>query len=75
MTESTVNSVDTREVKLYTWQSKDEMTILSGLVNNSYYAFYTSMFLHQLTLQIPKTYYLNFEHSKLSVANRIQQLS
>lgn len=73
LAESTINSIDAREVKLYTWRSKDEMTILSGLVNNSYYSFYTSLFLHQLTLQIPKTYYLNFEHSKLSVANRIQQ--
>ena len=40
----------------------DDMTIFSGLKNHSYYTHYTALYLHQLTLQIPKTYYLNFEH-------------
>jgi predicted transcriptional regulator of viral defense system len=33
------------------------------LKHDSYYSYYTALFLHQLTLQIPKTIYLNFEHS------------
>lgn len=71
--ETTIRSIDSSDTVVYTWRSTDEMTILPGLMNNSYYAFYTSLFLHQLTLQIPKTYYLNFERSKQSVVNKTQQ--
>jgi hypothetical protein len=49
---------------LYAWKTEDEYTIMSGLKNNSYYAYYSALFLHQLTLQIPKTIYLNFEHNR-----------
>ncbi len=48
---------------LYSLKDQDEFTILTGLKSNSYYAFYSALFLHQLTLQIPKKLYLNFEHS------------
>lgn len=54
---------DSNEVKLiYSWKTQDEYTVISGLKSDSYFAYYTSLFLHQLTLQIPKTVYLNFEH-------------
>ncbi len=49
---------------LYSWKIEDEYTIMSGLKSNSYYAYYSALFLHQLTLQIPKTIYLNFEHNR-----------
>ncbi|HPT71863.1 MAG TPA: hypothetical protein PLE74_06245 [Candidatus Cloacimonadota bacterium] len=42
----------------------DDLTLFASLHPNGYFTHYTSMFLHQLTLQIPKTYYLNVEHSK-----------
>ena len=42
----------------------DDFTLFGALNTNGYFTHYTSMFLHQLTLQIPKTYYLNVEHSK-----------
>lgn len=48
---------------IYSWKTQDDFTIMAGLKNNSYYSFYTALFIHQLTLQIPKTYYLNYEHS------------
>ncbi|MCB0396983.1 MAG: hypothetical protein KDD36_10035, partial [Flavobacteriales bacterium] len=47
---------------VYTWKTEDDFTSYSGLVNGGYYTHYTAMYLHQLTLQIPKTHYLNCEH-------------
>lgn len=54
---------ENNQVELYSWETQDEFTIISGLKNNAYFAFYSALFIHQLTLQIPKTFYLNFEHS------------
>jgi predicted transcriptional regulator of viral defense system len=53
-----------QEKLIYSWKTQDEYTIMSGLKNDAYYAYYSSLFLHQLTLQIPKTVYLNFEHKR-----------
>ena len=44
------------------WKTKDDHTIMAGLKNGSYFTHYSALFMHQLTQQIPKTYYLNFEH-------------
>ena len=61
---------DSNEVKLiYSWKTLDEYTIISGLKSDSYFAYYSSLFLHQLTLQIPKTVYLNFEHKSEKRSN------
>ena len=49
---------------LYSNGSVDDFTLFGALNTHGYFTHYTSMFLHQLTLQIPKTYYLNVEHSK-----------
>jgi hypothetical protein len=48
---------------IYSWKTQDELTVLSALKKESYFSHFSSMFLNQLTLQIPKTLYLNFEHS------------
>ncbi|MDI1353631.1 MAG: hypothetical protein PSX36_01845 [bacterium] len=48
---------------IYSWKTKDDYTVISGLKNGAYYSHYSALFLHQLTLQIPKTLYLNQEHS------------
>ncbi len=48
---------------LYTWRTSDQLTIFTGLKKGAYYTHYTAMFLHGLTEQIPRTYYLNHEHS------------
>lgn len=49
---------------LYSNGAVDDFTLFGALNTNGYFTHYTAMFLHQLTLQIPKTYYLNVEHSK-----------
>lgn len=48
---------------LYSNGEVDDFTLFGALNTHGYFTHYTSMFLHQLTLQIPKTYYLNVEHS------------
>ena len=58
------NDQNNNQKIVYTWKSNDELTVMSGLKLHSYFSHYTAMFLHQLTLQIPKTYYLNYEHTK-----------
>jgi hypothetical protein len=50
-----------QEKLIYSWKTQDEFTVMSVLKNNAYYS---SLFLHQFTLQIPKTVYLNFEHKR-----------
>lgn len=61
---------DTNESKtIYSWKSKDEFTIISGLKSDSYFSHYSALYLHQLSLQIPKTIYLNFEHKAASSYN------
>lgn len=49
---------------VYAWNTEDLFTIISGLKSSGYFSFYTALHLHQLSLQIPKTIYLNFEHAK-----------
>ena len=51
------------ELRLHSWRTTDQLTVFTGLKNGAYFTHYTAMFLHGLTEQIPKTYYLNGEHS------------
>lgn len=48
---------------IYTWKTEDDFTTISGLKMNAYFSHYSALFIHQLTLQIPKTFYLNSEHA------------
>lgn len=70
---STVFNGITGNKLVYSWKTEEEFTVISGLKSNAYYTHFTSMFLNGLTLQIPKTYYLNFEHSKKFVKGNISQ--
>lgn len=49
---------------LFIWKAEDDLSIIAGLKKSGYYTHYTAMSLHNLTLQIPKVYYLNTEHSQ-----------
>lgn len=49
--------------EVYSLKGQDDFTIFTGLKSNAYYSYYTALYIHGLTLQIPKTFYLNFEHS------------
>ncbi len=55
---------------VYSWKTNDEFTVISGIKSNSYFAHYSALFLHQLTLQIPKTVYLNSEHKSIMSTSR-----
>ncbi len=54
--------------EVFSWRTDDEYTIISGLKNNSYFSYFSAIYLHQQTLQIPKTIYLNFEHSSIMLS-------
>ncbi|WP_156305789.1 type IV toxin-antitoxin system AbiEi family antitoxin domain-containing protein [Sphingobacterium endophyticum] len=49
--------------RVYSWKTSNDFTVMSGIKYNSYYSHYTAMSIHNLTLQLPKTIYLNFEKS------------
>ena len=51
----------------------DEYTLIMGLHPNGYYSHYSSMILNQLTLQMPKSYYLNVEHTKDILSQSLTQ--
>ncbi len=52
-----------KETIVYSWKTSDELTVISGLKSRAYLTHYTAAFIHGLTEQVPKTYYLNVEHS------------
>ncbi|HVA98772.1 MAG TPA: hypothetical protein VNG53_07755 [Bacteroidia bacterium] len=68
--ENTFISGSNESKTIYSWKSKDEFTIISGLKSDSYFSHYSALYLHQLTLQIPKIIYLNFEHKSTASYNR-----
>ncbi len=53
----------------------DNFTIYTGLKKGAYYTHYTAMFINELTLQIPKTNYLNYEHYQNSERGTLDQES
>jgi hypothetical protein len=57
------------KIAIYSWKSKDDFTVISGLKNDSYFMYYSSLYLHGLTQQIPKVFYLNAEHSSNETRN------
>jgi len=50
-------------ITIYSWKTRDDFTVIAGLKAESYFCYYSALFLHGLTQQIPKTFYLNTEHS------------
>jgi predicted transcriptional regulator of viral defense system len=50
-----------RTMDRYIWGSASTFEIVSSLKPDSYFTHYTAVYLHELTEQIPKTIYLNFE--------------
>lgn len=50
-----------RNVIRYTWGEMPTYELVMSLERNSYFSHYTAVYLHELTEQIPKTIYLNFE--------------
>jgi len=52
-----------RKVIKYSWGETSIYNIFLALAENSYFTHYTAMYLHNLTDQIPKTIYVNFEQS------------
>lgn len=49
--------------RIYSWRTSDLYTIISGINYNGYYSHYSAMSIHNLTLQLPKTIYFNYEKS------------
>jgi predicted transcriptional regulator of viral defense system len=50
-----------RTMERYIWGDASIYEIVLSLKPDSYFTHYTAMYLHELTEQIPKTFYLNFE--------------
>lgn len=75
MVETGFNDQSNKNKVIYSWKTDDIYTVISGLKQNAYYSHYSAMFFHQLTLQIPKTYYLNHEHSSEMAHDAEKQLS
>jgi len=72
-----IYAFSSEEKIIYSWKTKDEFTVISGIKSNSYFVYYSALFLHQLSLQIPKTIYLNFEHKSIMSTSkeRLTQIS
>lgn len=62
-----------RTKTLFVWKAQDDLSIIAGLKKGGYYTHYTAMSLHNLTLQIPKVYYLNTEHSQNPISTPLSQ--
>ncbi|MCX6244705.1 MAG: hypothetical protein NTU98_08370 [Bacteroidetes bacterium] len=64
LTEYEFRDQNGKQKLIFSSSGVDEYTLIMGLHPNGYYSHYSSMILHQLTLQMPKSYYLNVEHTK-----------
>lgn len=60
---NTVINPENEQNQIYTWKTKDDYSIITGIKTEGYFAFYTAAYFHELTLQIPKTFYINRERS------------
>jgi len=58
---------------IFSFLGADEYTLIMGLHPNGYFSHYSSMSIHQLTLQMPKSYYLNIEHTKDILSQSLTQ--
>lgn len=61
--EHKINFPNRSEIR-YVWKEASDYEIIQSLRPKSYFTHFTAMFLHGLTLQIPKTVYLNYEQVK-----------
>jgi predicted transcriptional regulator of viral defense system len=50
-----------RTINRYIWENASIFEITVSLKPDSYFTHYTAVYLHELTEQIPKTFYLNYE--------------
>jgi len=51
-----------KEVR-YVWKKASDFEVIQSLRPDGYFSHYTAVFLHNLTLQVPKTVYLNSEQT------------
>lgn len=49
--------------QIYIWGESSVFNILPALKPDAYFSHYSAMYIHNLTTQLPKTYYLNVEQS------------
>lgn len=56
-------SADNKVKKLYSLPGASNYDIIHSINRNGYFTHYTALYYHDLTLQIPKVFYLNAEHS------------
>jgi hypothetical protein len=61
--------------QILSWKTQDELTIISGIKWQSYFMYYTAISMHGLTLQIPKTVYLNSERNTIATFSDRSDLS
>jgi hypothetical protein len=58
----------------YTWEDANIYEIASSLIKNSYFSHYSALYLHELTEQIPKVIFLNYEQpAKPKVNSELSQ--
>lgn len=56
-----------KKILRFSWGDVSDFLLIQSLFKNSYFSHYTAMFFNNLTNQIPKTIYLNFEQAKKNV--------
>lgn len=57
------------KLPIYIWRTPSDYSILNGIDPKAYYTHYSALFINQLTLQIPKTLYLNRERARMYPQN------
>ncbi|MCA9308724.1 hypothetical protein KC980_04375 [candidate division WWE3 bacterium] len=62
-----------RVKSLYHLPVISDYSVYTGFKRNSYFTHYTAMWLNNLTLQIPKTVYLNHEHYGKAIGTQLSQ--
>lgn len=53
----------------YVWGKSSNYDLIQSIRPSSYFSHFTAIFIHELTDQIPKTIYLNYEQPKKKISN------
>lgn len=56
-------------ISRYTWGDTTSLRLALSLKKDSYFTHYTSLFLHNIIGQVPKTIYVNYEQSKKKIGS------
>lgn len=64
-----------RDIIRYTWEEVPILSLVSTLVKGSYFSHYSAIYFHNLSDQLPKNLYLNYEQKPKAISKQANSLN